>query len=69
MTREPWLCPHCKKYHAPHVDTCPGESTKSLYELYRENGLLRAPQGQAAQTDYLIRNAMRDLAYNKSALS
>lgn len=19
-----WFCPACQKYHAPHVDTCPG---------------------------------------------
>lgn len=23
MTKTAWFCPNCKKYHAPHVDTCP----------------------------------------------
>ena len=21
---EAWFCPSCQKYHAPHVETCPG---------------------------------------------
>ena len=21
---EAWFCPGCNKYHAPHVETCPG---------------------------------------------
>lgn len=23
-TRQAWFCPSCQKYHAPHVETCPG---------------------------------------------
>ena len=24
MERTAWFCPACQKYHAPHVETCPG---------------------------------------------
>ena len=23
-----WFCPGCRKYHAPHVETCPGPAEK-----------------------------------------
>jgi hypothetical protein len=28
--RQPWRCPDCKRYHAPHVDTCPAPSPPPL---------------------------------------
>lgn len=24
-----WFCPHCKAYHAPHVETCPAGAQPS----------------------------------------
>ena len=32
-TRQAWFCPSCQKYHAPHVETCPG-GTGGVKPLY-----------------------------------
>lgn len=29
--REGWKCPSCGKAHGPHIDTCPGGRTKTVY--------------------------------------
>lgn len=28
-----WLCPGCNRYHAPHVDTCPGPVSAGVLGL------------------------------------
>lgn len=31
--RKAWHCPSCNRYHAPHVETCPGSKTHPAFQF------------------------------------